>query len=55
MAKHEQKLSKFVKQNSGGRSTGSKIEAKNKWQRVDSNRRPRAYESLPLNELIIAL
>ena len=51
MANHEQKLSKFVKQNSGGRSAGSKIEAKNKWQRRDLNPRPKAYESsaLPLS------
>ncbi len=48
---HVQKLSKFVKQNSGGTSVGAKIEAKNKWQRVDLNHRPKAYESsaLPLS------
>ncbi len=44
MVKHEKKLSKFVKQNSVGRSVGAKIEAKNKWQRRDSNPRPKAYE-----------
>jgi hypothetical protein len=49
-----QKLSKFVKQNSAGRSVGVKnvqIRHKKNWQRVGSNRRPRAYESpaLPLS------
>ena len=51
MVKHEKKLSKFVKQNSAGRSAGAKIEAKIKWQRRDLNPRPKAYESsaLPLS------
>ena len=51
MVKHEKKLSKFVKQSSVGRSAGATIEAKNKWQRRDSNPRPKAYESsaLPLS------
>jgi hypothetical protein len=45
------KLSKFVKQNSAGRPLGAENTPKNKWQRVDLNRRPRAYESpaLPLS------
>ncbi len=40
-----------VKQNSAAGSAGVKIEAKNKWQRRDSNPRPKAYESsaLPLS------
>jgi hypothetical protein len=48
---HAQKLSKFVKQNSVGRLVGAEISYKKNWQRVDSNRRPRAYESpaLPLS------
>jgi hypothetical protein len=47
----EKELSKFVKQNSVGKSGGGKTEAKTKWQRVDLNHRPRAYESpaLPLS------
>jgi hypothetical protein len=46
-----QKLSKFVKQNLVGRSVGAEIRHKKNWQRVGSNRRPRAYESpaLPLS------
>ncbi len=40
-----------VKQNSVEKSGGPEIEAKNKWQRGDSNPRPKAYESsaLPLS------
>ncbi len=51
MLKHEKKLSKFVKQNPAGISVRTEIEAKNKWQRRDSNPRPKAYESsaLPLS------
>ena len=48
MRKNKKKLSKFVKQNSVSRLTVAKIEAKNKWQRVDLNRRPRAYENTEL-------
>ena len=48
---HAQKLSKFVKQNSMERSMGAENTLKNKWQRRDSNPRPKAYESsaLPLS------
>ena len=48
---HEKKLSKVVKQNSPGSLLKAKFEAKEKWQRVDSNHRPKAYESsaLPLS------
>ena len=48
---HAQKLSKFVKQNSAERSVGAENTLKNKWQRRDSNPRPKAYESsaLPLS------
>jgi len=41
---HAKKLSKFVKQNSAGRSAGAENTLKNKWQRRDLNPRPRAYE-----------
>ena len=42
---------RIVKQNSKRDSEGSKFVAKNKWQRRDSNPRPKAYESsaLPLS------
>jgi len=40
-----QKLSKFVKQNSAGRSVGAEIRHKKNWQRRDLNPRPKAYES----------
>ncbi len=48
---HEKELSKVVKQHSLGSLSKPKCEAKNKWQRVDSNHRPKAYESsaLPLS------
>ena len=48
---HAKKLSKFVKQNSAGRSAGAENTLKNKWQRRDLNPRPKAYESsaLPLS------
>jgi hypothetical protein len=51
MVKNKKKLSKFVKQNSVGRLVEAENTLKNKWQRVDLNRRPRAYESpaLPLS------
>jgi hypothetical protein len=38
----EKELSKFVKQNSAGNLREGKTEAKNKWQRLDLNQRPRA-------------
>jgi hypothetical protein len=48
---HAQKLSKFVKQNSAGRSVGAENTLKKQWQRRDLNPRPKAYESsaLPLS------
>ena len=48
---HAQKLSKFVKQNSAGRSAGAENTLKKQWQRRDLNPRPKAYESsaLPLS------
>ena len=50
MAKHEKKLSKFVKQNLAETKNGGNLATK-KWQRTDLNRRPKAYESsaLPLS------
>ena len=51
MIKNKKKLSKFVKQNSAGRSAGVENTLKNNWQRRDLNPRPKAYESsaLPLS------
>jgi hypothetical protein len=45
------KVKQIVKQNLLGRSAGAENTPKKRWQRVDSNRRPRAYESpaLPLS------
>ncbi len=45
------KVKQIVKQNFSEGSSGAEIEAKNKWQRRDSNPRPKAYESsaLPLS------
>ena len=45
------KVKQTVKQNFLGGSAGAENTPKNRWQRVDLNRRPRAYESpaLPLS------
>ncbi len=45
------KVKQIVKQNSVGRSAGTRITLKNNWQRRDLNPRPKAYESsaLPLS------
>ncbi len=45
MVKHEEKLSKFVKQNSAERAAGAENTLKKPWQRRDLNPRPKAYES----------
>jgi transcriptional regulator with XRE-family HTH domain len=49
------KVKQIVKQNFLGGSAGAENTPKNKWQRVDSNRRPRAYETQNQLQLLNSL
>ncbi len=57
MVKARAKVKQSVKQNTKEGSRNAQIRLKNKWQRRDSNPRPKAYESsaLPLSYAAIKL